>query len=382
MAGDVSPVTIEQITGEKRVMVFKGRSLPYQGLPLGIEIRTKQTWLPANPVSNQQVLGSTRPNTVIRGMWKDRYLVQGENSVQLIQFPQISGGGLPQSGVSSGGSFATTNTFPGVQQAQLSRVVVDALDLMASEQQKVRFQWDQYVRYGIIKRFIPTWIRINDVEWELEFEWSGTTEFSPVKRVVEYNALSTAAGLAQLLSAIRAILAALFSLRTPNRWFSRVVGPIFAIADLVIAIIEGLRSIVSIATAPADLLSVIRGQLALIKLAARGLMNDLRKIRSARGEAALVGSPADVAIAALVEQGLREQMQELAAFAAAQQRLLAVFGSQEILATFYADSFTSLRDVSTQFYGEPGQWTRISNFNGFFSDTVAKGSLVRVPAVS
>lgn len=382
MAGNVSPVTIEQVTGPRRAMILKGRALPYQGLDLGIEIRTKQTWLPANPVANQQVLGSTLTPTVINGMWKDRFLLDATetNGVTLINFPSIAGGGLPQSGVASGGSFATTATFPGTQDAQLARVVVDALTLMTSEQQKVRFQWDQYVRYGIIKRFVPRWIRIHDVEWTIEFEWSGVTEFSPVSRVADYNALTTAEGLAEILSTIRASIDALLSLRQPNNFVFRVIGPVIAIADIVVGIIEALRSIVSIATVPFDLVSTIRGQLERIRLTARALLDDLKSIRSARGEAALVGDPADVAIAALIEQELRERIQELAAFANAQQRLLAIFGGQEIIATFFADAVTSLRDVATEYYGQPTEWVRISNFNGFFSDVVPAGSLIRVPA--
>lgn len=375
----VPVVRIEQTTGELRGVVFKGRSLPYQGLDLGIEIRTKQTWLPANPVATQQVLGSTLPNTTINGMWKDRYLLQGDNGVILANFPQVSPN-VAQASVSSGGSFITNETFPGTQDARLARVVVDALMLMARDQQKVRFQWDQYVRFGIIKRFIPRWIRVTDVEWTLEFEWSGVTEFSPVKRTVEYNALTTAEGLRQILQAVFATLEAILALRRPNLWVRRVTAPVMAIGDLVVGVIELLRSIISIATAPADLLASLQGALSNIRIAARGLMNELRSIRSARGEAALVGDAADVAAAALADQELRERMQEIAAFAREQQRLLELFTGKEILATFFADSLMSLRDVATKYYGEPTQWTRISNFNGFFSDVVAAGTLVRVPA--
>lgn len=372
-------VRIEQRTGPRRAMIFKGRSLPYQGLELGIEVRTKQTWMPSNPVSNQQVLGSMLPNTMLNGMWKDRYLAESGNGVTLINFPQISAG-VNSAAVSTGGSFVTRESFPATQDATLSRVIVDALTLMAAEQQKVRFQWDQYVRYGLIKRFVPRWIRIADVEWSLEFEWSGVSEFSPVSRIVQYNALSTAAGLSQILSAILAAINAMLSLRRPNNFVTRIAFSITTLGALIVAVIESLRSIVSLATAPRDLLATLQGQLAQIRLAARALLNSLRSNRSARGEAALVGDPGDVARAALAEQGLRERLQEIAAFAREQQRLLELFTGQEILATFFADSFTSLRDVATRYYGQPGEWTRISNFNGFFSDTVPAGTLVRVPA--
>lgn len=374
----VPVVRIEQRTGPRRAVIFKGRSLPYQGLELGIEVRTKQTWMPSNPVSNQQVLGSTLPNTVINGMWKDRYLGDAGNGVQLANFPQVSNVG--QASISAGGSFVTRESFPATQDATLARVIVDALTLMTSEQQKIRFQWDQFVRYGIIKRFSTNFIRLTDVEWSLEFEWSGVSEYSPVASVAEYNALSTAEGLRQLLSTILSAINAVLSIRRPNNYVTRVAFAITTIGELVVAVIESMRSIVSIATAPRDLLATLQGQLAQIRLAARALLNDMRSLRSARGDAALVGDPSNVARAALAEQGLRERIQELAAFAREQQRLLELFAGQELIATFFADSFTSLRDVATKYYGQPGEWVRISNFNGFFSDTVAAGTLVRVPS--
>ncbi len=376
----VPVVRIEQVSGsQRRGVILKGRSLPYQGLPLGIEIRTKQTWLPANPVATQQVLGSMLPNTIVTGMWKDRYLLQGDNAVALVNFPQINAA-VSQDSVSVGGSFDTLNTFPAAQDARLATIAVDAITLMASEQQKVRFQWGQYVRYGLIKRFTPNWIRLTDVEWALEFEWSGVTEFSPIKRTTEYNALTTAEGLVQLLSRLASILADLLRLRQPNKFIRRATAAVAAIGGLVTAVIDGLRSIVSLATAPFDLLATIQGQLARIRLAARAFLDSLAVFRSARGEAAVVGDPSDVARAGYTEQALRERFQEIAAFARAQQRLLEVFSGEEILATFFADSLTSLRDVATTYYGEPTEWTRISNFNGFFSDVVSAGTLIRVPA--
>lgn len=379
-----SATTIEQVTGPRRRMTFKGRSLPYQPLELGIEVRTKTTWLPANPVANQQVLGSMRPPTTLTGMFKDKFLLDNNesNGVDLLNFPQVASGGNPYSQVSSGGSFVTSNTFSGTQPALLARVVVDALTLMAEEQQKVRFSWDQYVRYGIIRRFSPRFLRINDVEWELELEWSGAVEFSPVKRLVKYNALTTAEGLAQILAAILAVLNAMGNLRQPNAFVNRLAAGIVAIGSLVAGIIESLRSIVSIANAPGDLLSTIQGQLAQIRLLAIALKSDLRNIRSARGEAALVGAADATANAALIEQLLRERLQELAAFAAEQQRLLAIFEGVEILATFFADTLTSLRDVATKYYGDPTQWTTISNYNGIYNDAAPRGALIRVPAIS
>jgi hypothetical protein len=116
-----------------------------------------------------------------------------------------------------------------------------------------------------------------------------------------------------------------------------------------------------------------------VKLQASGLANSLDRPRSAAGEAAKLDKADAVQIANAVYQLLRARLVELAAFAAEQQRLLGLFAGDEILATFYADAQTSLRDVSTRYYGAPAEWVRISTFNGFYSSTVPAGTLVRVP---
>lgn len=383
-----TPTIIEQVTGPKRRMVLKGRAKPHVewggGLEFGVEMRTKKTELTASPVANLQVLGASWPNTVITGGFHDKFLLVSGNDaegVDLVRFPQLSAGAGVQAAVSSGSVFSSGGVFSGVQPAQLARVVAAALELMVLEGQRIRFQWDSIVRYGVIKRFAPRYMRIEDIFYEIEFQWSGKTENSPVQRRQTYNAMTTAVGLQTILDALIIVTDRIANLRQPNAFVARVTSTVLTIADLVLGVINALRSIVSISTAPTDLISTISGSLAQIRDAALGLQRDLLSIRSARGEAALYGDAAAVAIATLIQQELREQLAEMAAYAAEQQRLLALFQSREIVETRFADSFTSLRDVARETYGDPTRWVEISNFNSFYSDTVPAGTLIRVPAV-
>ena len=380
-----SPVVVEQVTGtNRRLMVFKGRALPFRPLTLSRILQVNTTWLPGNPVANQQVIGNRLEPTTINGAWHDKFLLDddGSNGVDLVNFPAITPGARPHSAVASAGSFATSDVFPGTQPAQLARVVNDAFELLMLEGQQIRFSWDQYVRYGKVTRYTASWDRINDVAFEIEFTWSGLTQFSPVKRATKYNALATATGLLRVLAAIAEVLGELNALRQPNAFATRVLGPILQITNTVTSLVEALQLIVSVATAPIDLINTITGALATVRTEVQSLLKIFETERSAAGERAIVGDADAVQIANLVQQRLRARLVELASFAADQQRLAALFASEELLATIFAESFTSLRDVATRYYGDPGQWTEISEYNGFFSPTVTRGTVIRVPALT
>lgn len=379
-----SPVTIEQTTGPKRAMVFKGPAGGiYRPLQLPRIQRVVTIFNPGSPTANQQVLGPTFEPTIIRGSWKDKRLgLNNEaNGVDLLNFPPLSPGALSPTGVASGSSFVGTAAFPARQPAKLARVVADAVELMLAEGQQIRFAWDQYVRYGVIKRFVPDWERINDVFWEIELEWSGNTDSPPIKRKVSINVLATASGLQAILQALLAILAKLAGLRNPNAFLSKLANGLAAIVALVEGVVGALRAIGNIKAAPSNVLSSIKSALWQIRLLVRGLLSELGRARGAAGEAASVGAADATAIAAAVQQELRARLLELAAFAAAQQRLADLFTTDELLATFTAQTLTSLYDVASQYYGDPTRWSTISEYNAFYAVTVPRGTLVRVPRI-
>jgi hypothetical protein len=377
-------LTIEQTTGPKRSMIFRGPGGGiYQPLGLPMTMREKTEWLPGNPVAIQQILGRTLEPIVLRGMWKDvRLGANNETSgVDLLNFPPLSPGAVPQSSVASGSSFVGTNAFPARQPARLARVVHDAVALIISEGQQVRLAWDQYVRFGVFTRFDPRFLRIHDVEFELEFKPSGDTDSPAIKRKINLNVLATATGLQALMKGILDVLAKFANIKQPNGFLSKVGNSMAALVGLVEAIVAALGSAGQIISAPQNVLGTIKSALYQIKLLVQGLLSNFASITSAAGEASQVGEADAVAIAALIQQQLRSRLVELASFAAEQQRLADLFETDEILATFVAPSLTSLYDVARDKYGDASQWVRISNYNGFFSQTVARGTLVRVPKI-
>ena len=375
----------EQLTGSRRSITLRGRSMCYRPITLARTQRVTTTWLPASPKAIQQVIGPTFEPTTLNGVWKDKYLGTDDSAVELINFPRLSPAANGQAGVASSSTFVGNNAFPGTQRVRLARVIVDAFELMLAEGQDIRWQWDQYVRYGKIKRFpfqlgVPTG-GIEDIGWELEIEWSGDIASPPIVVKTTVNLLATAAGLAKLVQQLNDALAKLGQLKQPNAFVNTITAPLASIAALVAALISGLRKVVSVTQLPSDLAKTVGAQLQALKLLVRELITSIDSILPASGEAAKVGAADAVQIAALVQAAIRKRLVELASFAAEQQRLLALFEGDEVIATFFADSAMTLRDVSTRYYGRPDEWVTISNFNAFYSTTVPAGTLVRVPKI-
>lgn len=140
---------IQELTGvSPRRVELKGRALPYRPVAWGLRMRTNNTWYPGNPVSTQQVLGPEEPETSMNGMWKDRFLatevkVQGDE------------------------------TFP---DAPLAEDLIKLIYDIQRSGNELRVQWGFEVRSGIMVEFIPSYERLEDVAWSMEWEWNSRND--------------------------------------------------------------------------------------------------------------------------------------------------------------------------------------------------------------
>lgn len=154
-------LVIEELTGARRRIELAGRAGPTNngGASWGVEIRSKKTGYPGNPRSSIQPLGPDWLDTPLMGHWIDRYLVDGQSVVQATGFPALG------------------------QSPWRSTDLVFAFYSLAVSSNALRVSWFNEVREGILKRFVPRYGVPTgvDVEWELEFEWSGR-DFDPTLR--------------------------------------------------------------------------------------------------------------------------------------------------------------------------------------------------------
>src|SRR5690606_21640253 len=189
------PLIIEEVTGPKRSITLRGRSLPYQEVSWGGEQRVNINFHAGNPVATAQVVGPTYKPTVLKGTWKDTFLnatpaedvatyVQyevgtEENSPILLNFPSIN---IFEPGTVGGATFTSGGSVEGSkQQAKTARAVRDAFELIRRSGQLLRVEWGSLVRYGYLTNTTFTHTRgaETDIGWELEFEWIGDTHTPP-----------------------------------------------------------------------------------------------------------------------------------------------------------------------------------------------------------
>ncbi len=375
------PFIISETTGDLRQLILRGRSLPYRGVSWGADLRTEIKYFPGNPVAQAQVLGPTWGPTTMRGMWKDSFLTNDDSSVKLIGFPDIGTAGRPSTPFVGGKSFQSGGSVPGkIGSAMRARTVRDAFYLLLRAGQLLRVEWGSLVRFGFMKSFEPDHDREEDIRWEITFAWtSDTSAATKFKKQSQFNAQGL---LARILAAIAAALDALNGLLALISGATTLISQrITRVGSLVSGLLDILTGFVSLAFVPAEMLGVLRQQLTGVILAAKDLADTARSVPASYGAAKVGASPAEINIA--------EESALFIAFNAAalglemvnQREELIELETPDLLGILSAKENTTLRDISTDFYGTPTNWTAIAEFNGLSSSIVPRGTILYIPTL-
>ncbi len=372
------PFVVRQRAFPGRAIVLTGRSLPYRGVSWGGTQRVDVTWNPGNPVAVSQVIGGTYKPSRIQGMWKDVFLFDPRNAPSLVNFPALQRQALPGSTERGGNTFRSSGSIPG-QFAQRARVVRDAFELLRKEGIHVQVEWGSIVRFGFISDTDFPHEREEDINYDIEFTWIGDTDSQPKPNILpKLDVLGLLKQLFALMDAlINTLLTALFK---AAGFLQKITSAINKIGSFVTALIEILEKLASFAFAPADLIGTLRANLTAIKLAARDLFATLAA-GSAAVAAAAIGDPAETSIGNILQQRLRAQAQQLAAFAARQETVLAAQLTAELLGVYTSPGGVTLRDVAQRFYRSANNWRLIAEFNGLSGSIVPVGTVLRIPKV-
>lgn len=392
--------TVAEQTPPNRAIVLRGRSLPHRPVSWGGDNRVSVKYFPGNPVATAQVIGPTYTPTVLRGRWSDAFLYQGpapqslalrtlgfqgggtESAATLRNFPALSAATVPPavSGqvVQGGNTFVSGGGIPGsTGLAQRARVLRDAFDLLRRSGQLLKVQWGSVVRFGFLVRTNWEHDREEDIRWEMEFSWIGDTDAPPV--VLRPPRLSPL-GLLRLLQGLLDAITALLSLFAfvAQTYFQRVLSRITSLASSVVAFLESLRKFASFALLPAQALGSIRQQLTRIKLAARDLLSDLRRIPAAYGGQKR-GSQLDADASADFAAAIIFAVAKLGGAASEAAQQVGDLENSDVLGVHVMVEGTTLRDVATQFYGTPDGWPRIAEYNGLPGSLAPTGAVLRIP---
>ena len=130
------------------VISLQGFMLPFRGVSFPTEQRIKTTYYPGNPQASQTVVGPTLSNTTIVGRWMDvsRGVSDGESRTIVRQIEYLVEHAIPvevQWGGRNFGAGSGIDDDPAI------------------------------VRRGLVKKIDPKYNRPEDIEWSIEFEWSG-----------------------------------------------------------------------------------------------------------------------------------------------------------------------------------------------------------------
>lgn len=357
-------IVITETEGDERSITLRGRSMPdtkQEPLSLSLQQRGRVNYPPWQPVADVSILGATWKPTTISGLWDDKYM--GANDAPLLaKFKNLGSRG--PTGIS------TVNG-----RARNCVEIYEALAILLRTGQTLKFEWGQFVRYGILWIFDAEWYRLERVSWTMEFEWVGDSKIKP--KVKARPKLSPLSLLELLLRILEALRKAIQLLNAPAKFYANnILAPFKELTSAISDAINEITKVVANAITPAKVLGDLRAQFTKIKLACKDLLRALQK---------QVGydEPLGRRDAALADYGLLFLRKEVVAAAAAmaeRELALSKLDTPELQDLVKTVSGETLRDVAKRIYGSAADWLIIARYNGFASAMVPENTLVLVPS--
>lgn len=327
-----------------------GRALPYTGVSFPTEQRGKTTYYPGNPIATQQKMGPIEKNTVIQGMWKDRFLGTGAARNIADMFRDLCRSGYQVE--VSWGSLLVDNVNPDPSVKPI-------------------------VRRGYVKRITPTYDRPQDVKYEIEFEWQGDATatapaFTAIKQANPWDAFQAAqfdlGDMADSVVSYTESFNANSVLSLPTTILSAVsesLSNVYAATDFLDSI---GRSINDFSQLPTNIVQRLSATTQQASISCINLRNSLLSINRTWQD------PTDDPFQPLQNEGIRSEML-LSADAAQEASLAAVAQAQamilpETIAEVKPIPGTDLRDLALTWYGNPDLWFVIADYNGMSTSAV------------
>lgn len=344
-----------------------GRALPAPGGKWGGEQRVKTTYYPGNPVATQQVLGPTEKPLLIGGKWHDRFLGNGFAKALADIFDN-----LRRSGALLEVSWGTT-AVPVTRTQSAAQAAAKGLPGGATTLAALQITGAPFVRRGILRRFEFSPNRsIEDIEWEMEFEWRGRDDAAaPIN-------LSLPVGSIQDLT--DATKAAADSVKTSfTNPLTQILGASQAVQDTIDDSLNGMFSAVSQmnqcsaalaqqAEVPAELANRVIGA---CRLAVGSIQNILDVYDNVQFCAVDVRDNA-LSLLAAVDDVLTLKTTLRAAQEAAidQANDMEARTVPDVIAEVQVSADTDLRELARRYYGDADLWWLIADYNDMAGSAV------------
>jgi hypothetical protein len=358
--------------GDKLTLI--GRAMPYQGFNLEGSMRMETTWYPGNAVATIQMLGAEEKPTTIHGMWKDKFLRQFTDDI------------IPKAVQPTAVALLNAQALPDVDN------LIKAVENMRLAGQMLKVTWGSLTRIGVMTRFKQNWIRFEDVEWEMEFQWISRGEKqTPITSSVPPEALSFSRTLDALVDQLKAAVDVGVGL------VNTITVPFQVIESFTEAVSDSVRVIEA---AAAEMTGAVENATQLISVPQDAAARALAASESIKSESGAIvttvegvppleliktGDPAALDLSNALQadtygRGIKAAARALQAFVAAQgDDLRASLDIDALLAVFIARAPMDLRDVSQKYYRTPDEWRRLLAYNHLTSSALSIGALVLVP---
>jgi len=320
------------------VIKLSGRAGPLQGLVYEGSHRVKTTYYPGNQNGSQQALGATDKPMVVAGEWNDRFLGDGAAMGLMNLLDDVRARGVSVE-VSWGGAISG------------SSATGSAL-----------------VRVGVITnaKFSP--VRVQDVPWELTFEWRGrgTPTAPAITATPKLNPRQDVADATDDLEMSSAMWTAYSQGPVSQVGFSQLVEQVMANAqdsiETAVAALQSGQSAIQAATviptqAALRMIGAAEDAVASVRLMERTLLETPLLLVEVRDSALDLLRVTDDVFTQLLQHGqsketclrVRDGVVDLV--------------EPDVVAAVDAPAGTSYRDLALRYYGDPDLGWAIAQFN-------------------
>jgi len=379
MAGYILPLSFEEMNGKRRTLVLRERSLPYKGCSFvnGTQ-KIEVTYFPGNPVAFSQVLGPEFGSTTLNGWWKDKFIRYQDNAPVANRFPQVTAYGQPpppSGNLVFGNTFASAGIYPGgAQLLQRAATVRDAFELLRTSGALIKVDWRDVARFGHLKRTNFNEHAGDEIEFELEFVWTGTTDAQPKVQKKSFKAKGLLDSLIGIIKGITNLLAtASYSFRM---YVGRFASKIAELLNALNGLVKSLTGFLDFKKFGGELIGGIKASFYALRDSLRALFDlfdgDDHRLSSSR-------DMGDNQYGSLLMSQLRQILTILAEEIADQLELLEEQTARTTQQLYEVNTLKSLRDVAIDVYGSFEQWRQIMVYNNMSSSFVTPGVTLKIP---
>jgi hypothetical protein len=260
--------------------------------------------------------------------------------------------------------------------------LVRAVDAFRRRGQLLSVGWDELIRHGILTRFRHTWLRREDVEWEMEFQWiSQGDPFLPIMVGMDLDIMSIVNGIVaafnDLVDAVQSVFAIIDAVQNLiYNALAIIQQAVGALTDIVKKAIDMALLPFNVAKAAMATYETVIDQCRSIETAAKSI--PARALREGRSVASV--TQAEAVEAEYWVRKLNWAARKLRALVAQrQQEAAAQTLDQPQIKIVTAREGQDLRDVSRTSYGTPFEWRNIAQYNRLKGSKLSGGAQILIP---